>query len=487
MNKKPKQKSFSLKHSKNNFFYQPQLAMNNENQNIEYKESWRDEYLKWICGFANAHGGKLLVGINDKGEIRGVANAKKLIEDIPNKVRDVMGIFVEVNSHEQDDMTYIEIVVESYPYPINYHGHYYQRSGATNQELKGTALDRFMLRRLGKTWDGVPVPHLSMNSLDNETFTLFRKYAKLSQRMYEADLQDDNKGLLEKLRLFEGAYLKRAAVMLFHSDPEKFVTGAYIKIGFFREDADLVYQDEVHGNLFQQIRKTMELLTTKYMKAVITYEDIQRIETFPVPREALREALLNACINKDYADTSPIQIRVTDTTLQIVNGGFLPEGWTIDTLLSSHRSMPYNPDIANAFFRAGEIEAWGRGIERIIKACKNEGFSTVDFCYNECGLWTTFKYKYPERANDSLDFHTNTKDHTKDHTKDRYQLSAQQIEILKHLSMHPQATRKELADRITNSTLGGIIHNITRLKELGLLSREGGRKDGYWKVLVTTD
>ena len=98
MNKKPKQKSFSLKHSKNNFFYQPQLAMNNENQNIEYKESWRDEYLKWICGFANAHGGKLLVGINDKGEIRGVANAKKLIEDIPNKVRDVMGIFVEVNS-----------------------------------------------------------------------------------------------------------------------------------------------------------------------------------------------------------------------------------------------------------------------------------------------------------------------------------------------------------------------------------------------------
>ena len=461
--------------------------MINENQNIEYKESWRDEYLKWICGFANAHGGRLLVGVNDKGQVIGIENPKKLIEDIPNKVRDVMGILVEVNCFEENHLPYIEVVVEPYPYPISYHGHYYQRSGATNQELKGAALDRFMLRRLGKTWDGVPVPYLSVDDLDNNTFTLFRKYAKLSGRMEEADLQDDNNGLLEKLRLYEGSYLKRAAAMLFHPDPEKYVTGAYIKIGFFRDDADLVYQDEVHGNLFQQIRKAMDLLSTKYMKAVITYEGIQRIETFPVPREALREALLNACINKDYADTSPIQIRVTDNMLQMVNGGFLPEGWTVDTLLSSHRSMPYNPEIANTFFRAGEIEAWGRGIERIIKGCENEGFSTVEFRYDACGLWTTFKYQYPERAADHTDLQKGTKDHTKDHTKDKYQLSAQQIEILKHLSMHPLATRKELADRITNSTLGGIIHNITRLKELGLLSREGGRKDGYWKVLVTTD
>ena len=171
-----------------------------------------------------------------------------------------------------------------------------------------------------------------------------------------------------------------------------------MKIGFFREDADLVYQDEIHGNLFQQIHKLMDLLCTKYLKAVITYEGIQRIETFPMPREALREALLNACINKDYADTSPIQIRVTDNMLQIVNGGVLPDGWTVDTLLSSHRSMPYNPDIANTFFRAGEVEAWGRGIERIIKGCNEDGFSKVDFRYDACGLWTTFRYQYPARV-----------------------------------------------------------------------------------------
>ena len=351
--------------------------MPTEFQNIEFKESWRDEYQKWICGFANAQGGVLYVG-KDNGEVCGVQDAKKLMEDIPNKVRDMMGILVDVNLKEKDGKSYLEIVTEAYPYPVSFRGKYYQRSGATNQELKGAALDRFMLRKQGKTWDGVPVPYLKAEDLDNATFDLFRKYAKRSGRMEEADLMDDNHGLLEKLRLYEGSYLKRAAALLFHPDPEKYVTGAFVKVGFFREG--------------------MYLVCTKYMKAIITYEGIQRIETLPMPREALREALLNACINKDYAEPSPIQIRVYENKLEIINGGVLPEGWTVETLLSSHRSMPYNPDIANTFFRVGEIEAWGRGIERIITACKNDGFSTPEFRYDASGIWTTFKFEYPERA-----------------------------------------------------------------------------------------
>ena len=246
--------------------------MQMESQNIEFKESWRDEYQKWICGFANAQGGVLYIGLCDNGEVCGVQDAQKLMEDIPNKVRDMMGILVDVNLKEKDGKSYLEIVTEAYPYPISFRGKYYQRSGATNQELKGAALDRFMLRRQGKTWDGVPVPYLKVEDLDNATFDLFRKYAKRSGRMEEADLMDDNHGLLEKLRLYEGSYLKRAAALLFHPDPEMYVTGAFVKVGFFREGMDLVYQDEIHGNLFQQIARLMDLICTKYLKAIITYE-----------------------------------------------------------------------------------------------------------------------------------------------------------------------------------------------------------------------
>ena len=71
--------------------------------------------------------------------------------------------------------------------------------------------------------------------------------------------------------------------------------------------------------------------------------------------------------------------------------------------------MPYNPDIANTFFRAGEIEAWGRGIDRIITACKNDGFSTPEFRYDASGIWATFKFEYPERATTQYDQNTTQK------------------------------------------------------------------------------
>jgi len=67
-----------------------------ESQNIEWKESWRDEYLKWICGFANAQGGKIYIGINDKGDVTGLKDAKKLMENIPNKIQDTLGISADV-------------------------------------------------------------------------------------------------------------------------------------------------------------------------------------------------------------------------------------------------------------------------------------------------------------------------------------------------------------------------------------------------------
>ena len=110
-----------------------------ESQNIEYKAIWKDEYYKWICGFANASGGRIFLGVDDDPPHKpvGLDNADKLMEDLPNKVRDVLGIMVDVNLHHEGDKAYIEMVVEAYPYPVNYKGQYHYRSGSTKQELKG--------------------------------------------------------------------------------------------------------------------------------------------------------------------------------------------------------------------------------------------------------------------------------------------------------------------------------------------------------------
>jgi ATP-dependent DNA helicase RecG len=375
-----------------------------ETQNIEYKSSWRDEYLKWICGFANANGGSIFIGKDDAGNVIGIYDSKKLMEEIPNKVKDTLGILVDVNLHKSKLGEFLEIVVESYPYPVNYKGQYHVRSGSTKQELKGAALDKFLLQKKGKRWDGVPVPKVSVKDLKQETFEFFRKRALKSQRINEDSLTDSNEHLIENLQLKEGEYLKRAAILLFHSNPEKFVTGAYIKIGYFRSDDDLKFQDEIHGNLFEQIEKSMDLLFTKYIKAEISYEGINRLEKFEYPKDAVREALLNAIAHKDYTGGVPIQISVYSDKIIFWNEGQLPENWTVKTLLEKHASRPYNPDIANALFRSGYIESWGRGTIKIIKECKEAGIPEPVFSYDSSEISVEFRKDiYNEKYLQSLD------------------------------------------------------------------------------------
>ncbi len=310
---------------------------------------------------------------------------------MPNKITTVLGIVAEVNLHETEQGDYIEIVVEPQSNTVSYKGEYHYRSGSTKQELKGAALDKFLLGKQGKHWDGVPVPHVTVTDLKQETFDFFRKKGVKSNRLNEDVLTDGNELLLNNLKLTDGDYLKRAAVLLFHPDPEKFVTNAYVKIGFFESDSDLRFQDEVHGNLFEQVEKTMELLFTKYIKAMISYDDIYRIETFEYPKEAVREALLNAIAHKDYTGATPIQISVYKDKIMIWNYGELPENWTIDTLQKKHSSIPHNPDISNAFFRIGYIEAWGRGIRKMNEQCAAAGLPQPLYYYESSGFWVVFR------------------------------------------------------------------------------------------------
>ena len=241
-----------------------------ENQHIEWKESWRDEYLKWICGFANAHGGIIYIGKDNKGNTTGIPNAKELLETIPNKVRDILGILIEVNLLFEGEKEFLEIKVEPYPSPISYKGQYYLRSGSTKQELKGAALERFLLSKQGLHWDDIPIPGINTDDFDKEAFEQFRSMAIQSGRMEESIQQDSDGSIIENLSLKEGDYAKRAAILLFHKTPERHIPGAYIKIGFFETDADLIYKDEINGNLFKQAEKTLDLLLTKYLRVSIS-------------------------------------------------------------------------------------------------------------------------------------------------------------------------------------------------------------------------
>lgn len=188
-----------------------------ENQDVEFKAVWKDEYLKWVCGMANSNGGTIYIGKDDKGE-----------------------------------------------------------------------LDKFMLERVGKRWEDLPVKNATFEDLSEEAFKVFKEKAVKSGRLKADDIDIDNETLLKNLGLYDGKYLNKAAILLFGKNPNKWIIGSYIKIGFFEnDDSDLRYQDEIQGPLILQVDKAIELIYLKYLKALIHYEGIQRVEEYMFPQERI--------------------------------------------------------------------------------------------------------------------------------------------------------------------------------------------------------
>jgi ATP-dependent DNA helicase RecG len=158
-----------------------------ERQNIEWKQIWHDDYLKWICGFANAQGGIIYIGKDDAGNVTHLVNFQKLLEDLPNKIRNAMGIICDVNLQEESDNKFIEIKVNPYSIPVSLRGRYYYRSGSIKMELTGVELNEFLLKKAGRTWDDVAEDRANIDDIDTASLELFIQDGLKYGRMPDVD------------------------------------------------------------------------------------------------------------------------------------------------------------------------------------------------------------------------------------------------------------------------------------------------------------
>ncbi len=312
------------------------------------------------------------------------------MDEIPNKIKNNMGITAEVNLLQEDGKHYIEIVVLPYSVPISLRGRYYYRSGSVKQELTGASLNEFLLKRSGLTWDEVTEPRATFDDIDEKSFRMYLEMSK------EKDRLPDVEGLtmeeiFDKLRLTKNGELTRAGIILFGKDPRRFSTNAFVKIGRFKGDADLRFQDVEEGNLILLLKSVLEQLDHKYLTRSIEFKGMLRLEHSEYPIPALREMLLNALVHRTYMG-SFTQIRVYDDKITIWNDGALPEGITLESLKHVHSSHPRNPLIADVCFKGGLIDSWGRGTGRIIDTFKEAGLPEPELTERDGGfLVTLFK------------------------------------------------------------------------------------------------
>ena len=441
--------------------------MNSESQNVEYKENWRDEYLKWICGFANAQGGRIYIGIDDSGNVVGIKNAKKLLEDLPNKVSVSMGILVDVNLHRENGLEYISIDVAPSTSPIGYKGKFYYRTGSTNQLLNGIALENFLLKKNNHTWDSLSIAGTSIEDIDKESVEYFVNRGIRLGRLPSGTLGLPVERILGNLNLISNdGSLTNAAMLLFGRHPQRCFAGAVFRIGRFRDnEADILFQDEIAGSLIHMPDTVMDYLKGKYLKSFIHFEGLQRIEKLEIPEEGLREILCNAIVHKDYRGVHT-QMKVYDDHIRLWNEGGLIDGMTVESLRKEHSSRPRNKLIAQVFYLAGFIETWGRGIWKVDKVFASESLPLPEYEENSGGVAVIIPRRNPEILTSEVNGPVN----------------GPVKQLLGLIRNNPNSSYEDYCSmmQISRTTLRRYL-NI--LKKEGFVERVGADKNGFWKIL----
>jgi len=141
-------------------------------------------------------------------------DAKKLMEDIPNKVVNYMGIVVEVDLLKKDDLNYIRITIDPNNVPVSYRGKYYYRSGSTMQELNGAALQQFILKKMGRSWDDIVNDQATINDLDRNAIDYFLRKGIKAGRINEDEMESSTQNVLENLKLARRQTKKRGVASI---------------------------------------------------------------------------------------------------------------------------------------------------------------------------------------------------------------------------------------------------------------------------------
>ena len=361
-----------------------------ETQNVEYKEKFTDRVLETLCAFANTNGGTLYIGISDKGEVIEVNVDNEIIRNITEKITSKLGIHPEIDVEEREGKKIIKVSVKPSPIPISFNGKYYERVGNTTREMTPERLKEFLLK--GTNWDGLINKDANFDEIDEETIRSFIRKARSTGRLTIFEEDADIKTIFEHLKLSVKGKLTNASLILFGKDPQKYFINAVLRIVRLKNQTTIVGDRLITGNLFNQVVQGEEAIKN-FINVRYEIKGLEREEIWDYPLPAIREALINALIHRDYFKFNvQTQIKIFDDYIWFYNIGGLPEGITLEDLKRPHSSVPRNPLVVHIFYLAGLIEEVGSGIGRMIDSLKSQGLPEPEF-KEEMGGFSVRFYK----------------------------------------------------------------------------------------------
>ncbi len=364
-----------------------------ESETVEFKERWTDSTLEALAAFANHKGGTVYVGIADDGRPVGCNVSDDEQQRIVNQVVQALGLRPRLRVEKRGRANVLVLQVEPTTIPTPCRGRYFTRVGTTNRDMTPDQVGRRLMDQLGESWDGLP-SKVTIKDLKN---TAFRRFAQIAQRrLPRLSPKDPPKRAMENLDLLSDGFLTKGAVLLFGKRPRQACSSARLQVGRFKGEV-ILDNRFLDGTLWEQLDATMDALRgylqvrQEVRSTAPTVEGLQHHDIWEYPLDALREAIINALIHRDYTVSGHIQVRVEDDSIRIWSPGDLPPGMTLTKLLREpHGSRPRNPFLAEAFFFAGLIESWGTGIGRMRRLCREQGLPEPDFREETGGFLVMF-------------------------------------------------------------------------------------------------
>ena len=345
-----------------------EMIKKGESEIIEFKRSLAEtrEITETVCAFANSKGGTVIVGVNDKGEIKGVSIGKRTIEDLVLKIANSTEprVFPEIEIVEIRKKKLVVIrVSERRDKPVFAFGVAYKRVGKNNLKMDRDEILELLREFAEINFEDQGI--CNVDEIDEKTLEGFVEQAKERRR-----IKAEPSAVLENLGMIKDGKITVTGLLCFGKNPQKYLPYAVVKIGKFVEGR-IVYEKEIKGNLIEQIEKSYAEVISLIKKRIADVE-LKREEVFEYPLQAMREIIVNAVAHRDYSSRSPVYVRIFDDRLEVENPGNLLE-LSIEDLKKPHRSVLRNPKIAEVLYYLGYIEKWGTGTLMVIKSCLENG------------------------------------------------------------------------------------------------------------------
>ena len=444
-----------------------------ENSTTEFKERCDQEAIETAAAFANTSGGIILIGVSDNREITGFTIGKETLRDVANRISQAIDprVVMELESANIEGKSVLLVqITESQIKPVSVKGTCYKRVGNSNRVMSPQEIAQMHLKSVGQTWDQLSVVSAKNHDIDEQKIQWYLTRREESRNV----VQPQNMAVPDLLRnincISEEETLTHAGILFFGKHPQRFFHNAQLRVVRFKGTSvthPVIDRLDCSGTLWEIVNATEEFIRKNIrLLSLRSSKSFQRDDKFEYPLDALREAIINGLIHRNYQEPADVRVFIFDNRVEIISPGTFPEG------VSPEKPMhkPVNPILTQLMYDVGFIERYGSGIKMMQRLCEE---------------WENTKPRYELHPLETkVIFDSPIQDTTIVEIDDiSEQLNDRQKNALFHVEKNGQIMTKEYVE-INRVSRGTAYLDLRDLTDKGLLTLVGkGRKSRYIREL----